>query len=875
MGSWVFKAKGSIIQHPSNVHLTLKSVKYHVVLITQHLQQGNLYMMGSNQEGKLGINDKDMKFIYSPLLIDQLLHSQIVDVSCGDNHTVAVTSNGECYSWGQGIYGALGIGQVLNRQKPTLIEELRDIKIVKVSCGARHTLFLANNGEVYSCGDGEKGQLGLGCFKKQLFPKKVDTASIQEICGGELHSLFLTQTMGSIIDELGMVWVFGLNEKGELGVGDYGKRIHPYPSISLQQKQIKSVSLGSNYAIAISELEDYDQLSQNQQTSKKQQIEQNKLAQQPPMKDSLATSSIQQYQASQQNPFLQNNMSSQLMHSPQFNDTKLQSQDLANQFHLNSPQAFKNTNQLFNESNMPHQNQQKSAQNDQLLHELQQLKDELRNTQQQLVESQQNEQKERELRFEAQQKLVELEDQFQQQLDMNMETKQEIDQLVVEIQQLNDQYKAKEDELNSRLEDALAQIQQDRLVVDDLQLEAAHQKQKYEDCKQELERQDDIRKILHHENQALLDQLKKFSQTESLQLSQLTVGGYALRSDSQKGEINNTPNMIPNTSSTDNLQRSRMFKSPLPFNIDKLSKSANVSPTHTSIPKQNQTTSIQNQQKKQPFDYNQVNENSNKNLNTNSQMSVKSLNSSKKPIDNYNQRLLLSIERKAKKMQNTYENITTQGSKSNQVSPKQMKIQEMYQQHEEAKSPPREKPLQDKYKEFSDYKNQALNFKDNLQDRKNQVLNESVHGQKLYPAYLKIATNSSQNKAQNQDKNKGILNQSQLNQSQQSDLSGYQFLTQQSDKQYSTHMNLLTNQNNALYDQHQTFQPSQIDNDNQQNYYNEQLNTSTYNSFLETRQRMNDLDNIQINNDSQQQFISSSNNQTNRGRSNQRQKQYM
>ena len=36
-----------------------------------------------------------------------------------------------------------------------------------------------------------------------------------------------------------------------------------------------------------------------------------------------------------------------------------------------------------------------------------------------------------------------------------METKQEIDQLVVEIQQLNDQYKSKEDELNSRLEQAL------------------------------------------------------------------------------------------------------------------------------------------------------------------------------------------------------------------------------------------------------------------------------------------------------------------------------------------------------------------------------------------------------------------------------------
>lgn len=39
--------------------------------------------------------------------------------------------------------------------------------------------------------------------------------------------------MGAIIDKDNMVWVFGSNLKGELGVGDYGKRIHPYPLVNL------------------------------------------------------------------------------------------------------------------------------------------------------------------------------------------------------------------------------------------------------------------------------------------------------------------------------------------------------------------------------------------------------------------------------------------------------------------------------------------------------------------------------------------------------------------------------------------------------------------------------------------------------------------
>ncbi len=66
--------------------------------------------MGSNAEGKLGFAKEKAPKVMIPKLLESLLGPQIVDIACGDNHTVAVTSSGECFSWGNGHYGALGLG---------------------------------------------------------------------------------------------------------------------------------------------------------------------------------------------------------------------------------------------------------------------------------------------------------------------------------------------------------------------------------------------------------------------------------------------------------------------------------------------------------------------------------------------------------------------------------------------------------------------------------------------------------------------------------------------------------------------------------------------------------------------------------------------
>lgn len=48
-----------------------------------------------------------------------------------------------------------------------------------------------------------------------------------------------------------MLWTWGSNTSGELGVGDYDSRINPFPVVSLQGKKVMMVSCGGSYAISL------------------------------------------------------------------------------------------------------------------------------------------------------------------------------------------------------------------------------------------------------------------------------------------------------------------------------------------------------------------------------------------------------------------------------------------------------------------------------------------------------------------------------------------------------------------------------------------------------------------------------------------------
>lgn len=56
---------------------------------------------------------------------------------------------------------------------PKVIDSLQGIKIVAVSAGHRHSMFLDEHGNLYTCGDGSGGALGHGNLDTQHFPMMV------------------------------------------------------------------------------------------------------------------------------------------------------------------------------------------------------------------------------------------------------------------------------------------------------------------------------------------------------------------------------------------------------------------------------------------------------------------------------------------------------------------------------------------------------------------------------------------------------------------------------------------------------------------------------------------------------------------------------
>lgn len=59
---------------------------------------GYVYSMGSNSEGRLGINDRSVRQSTSPVLIECLVSYKAIKVSCGWGHTCIITDNGELFS---------------------------------------------------------------------------------------------------------------------------------------------------------------------------------------------------------------------------------------------------------------------------------------------------------------------------------------------------------------------------------------------------------------------------------------------------------------------------------------------------------------------------------------------------------------------------------------------------------------------------------------------------------------------------------------------------------------------------------------------------------------------------------------------------------
>ena len=118
-------------------------------------------------------------------------------------------------SFGKNIYGQLGLGDQISKSFPTQLRTLRSLGVRFISCGDDFSVFLTQDGGVFTCGAGAFGQLGHGGYGNELNPRKVLElmgSCVTQIGCGRRHTL-------TFVPSRKRVYGFGLGGSGQLGAG--------------------------------------------------------------------------------------------------------------------------------------------------------------------------------------------------------------------------------------------------------------------------------------------------------------------------------------------------------------------------------------------------------------------------------------------------------------------------------------------------------------------------------------------------------------------------------------------------------------------------------------------------------------------------------
>ena len=84
--------------------------------------------------------------------------TDVIQVSAGSSHSMALKSNGDVYVWGNHSSGQLGTGPTGNQEYPFHLSSLSNVK--KIQAAMYHSIVLKHDGTVWAWGN--KSNIGCG-----------------------------------------------------------------------------------------------------------------------------------------------------------------------------------------------------------------------------------------------------------------------------------------------------------------------------------------------------------------------------------------------------------------------------------------------------------------------------------------------------------------------------------------------------------------------------------------------------------------------------------------------------------------------------------------------------------------------------------------
>ncbi len=172
-------------------------------------------------------------------VLDFKLSKRFKTVEVGKLSTVAIDNEGNLWSWGGNDYGQLGDGTTIDRTTPLQITT--ETKFIQVSVGY-HCLAIDNEGNLWSWGYNKYGQLGDGTISDKNIPTKIDsTVKFIQVVAGTCHSL--------AIDNEGNLWSWGYNDYGQLGDGTKENKLRPIHI--MEDVKIRQIAAGESHSICL------------------------------------------------------------------------------------------------------------------------------------------------------------------------------------------------------------------------------------------------------------------------------------------------------------------------------------------------------------------------------------------------------------------------------------------------------------------------------------------------------------------------------------------------------------------------------------------------------------------------------------------------
>ena len=295
------KGNNDKINNPTNISIINNNFKAlsaacgneHTLVLKN---DNSVYAFGNNEDGELGLQDRNIKtYTFNKINFGKYTN-QIIQISAGTVHNLALTRDGKVFAWGSSQGGQLGLQEeyLLNKPgfketlflyEPTFVHINKTLKhnnpknnldiddndddfIIKVACGEAHSVALSNTGNVYSWGFGSNGQLGLGFCEDTFEPgygtqlsRKFTPQYIKHLEDDMIIDIQCGKTFSMFINNNKDIFACGVNDLKQLGINDLQNIrkneivcqdiVFPTRLDYLIEKKVEKLSCGEGHCLAI------------------------------------------------------------------------------------------------------------------------------------------------------------------------------------------------------------------------------------------------------------------------------------------------------------------------------------------------------------------------------------------------------------------------------------------------------------------------------------------------------------------------------------------------------------------------------------------------------------------------------------------------